>query len=167
MIRYAKPQDVPAILELIHELARYENEPEAVLTSDSLLRETLFGVQPQVFALVAEDNVAQDAAVVVATAIWFVNYSTWTGRHGIYLEDLIVTSAHRGGGHGVALMSELARICVQRDYARLDWTVLDWNSPALGFYQRLGAKPLSDWTAHRVSGAALADLAQLSAHGRQ
>jgi GNAT superfamily N-acetyltransferase len=155
VIREAQPADVPALLDLIKELATYEREPDAVETDEPQLREVLFGAAALVHALVAE----QDGAVV-GCAIWFVNYSTWTGRHGIYLEDLIVSESYRQGGYGRQLVAELARICVARGYGRLEWAVLNWNEPALGFYRRIGAQPMTTWTVHRLAGANLAALAQ-------
>lgn len=156
MIRPAVVDDIAAILSLIHELAQYEREPDAVHNTADALTETLFGDLPSVFALVAEVQ-----GRVVGTAIWFINYSTWTGRHGIYLEELIVTSEHRGSGLGRALLATLGQICVERGYTRLEWSVLDWNAPALGFYRSLGATPMTDWTVHRVDGAALGELAAM------
>jgi GNAT superfamily N-acetyltransferase len=154
MIRPARPDDLPAILDLIHELARYEREPDAVDNDLERLTATLFGPQPAVFA-----HVAEDAGSVVGIAIWFLNYSTWTGTHGIYLEDLVVSQDRRGGGHGRALLAELARICAERGYARLEWSVLDWNAPAIKFYRAVGAEPMDGWTVQRLSGAALNALA--------
>jgi GNAT superfamily N-acetyltransferase len=110
----------------------------------------LFGDHPAVFAHVAEHEGA-----VAGFALWFVNYSTWTGRHGIYLEDLYVSPELRGHGYGRALLAELARICVERGYGRLDWSVLDWNEPAIGFYESLGAVAMDEWTVHRMTGPAL------------
>ena len=154
MIRPALPTDVPALLQLVHELARYEREPDAVATQPDQLHDVLFGEHPSVFA-----HVAEHAGEVVGCAIWFVNYSTWTGRHGIYLEDLVVGERARGTGLGTALLAELARICRQRGYSRLDWSVLDWNEPAIGFYRSLGAVEQSSWRAYRLTGDALAALA--------
>jgi GNAT superfamily N-acetyltransferase len=160
MIRDARPADVPALLELIRELARYEREPDAVETDERQLTEVLFGPDPAVWALVAEDKEEHtDQPRIVGCAIWFVNFSTWTGRHGIYLEDLVVSESARGGGHGRALLARLAAICLDRGYPRLDWAVLDWNEPAWGFYRAIGAEPMTEWTGHRVSGPALAALA--------
>jgi GNAT superfamily N-acetyltransferase len=153
VIRLAQPADVSSVLELIRQLARYENEPDAVQTDETALRAALFGAHPLVHAHVAEQD-----GVVVGAAIWFVNFSTWTGRHGIYLEDLIVDGDHRRAGHGRQLIAELARICVERAYERLEWSVLDWNEPALRFYRSIGAHALSDWTVHRVDGAELGQL---------
>lgn len=118
------------------------------------MRESLFGPAPAVFAHVAEHEGA-----VVGFALWFLNYSTWLGKHGLYLEDLYVTPQLRGSGLGRALLAELARICVERGYGRLEWWVLDWNSPAIGFYQRLGAVAMDEWTVHRLAGPALHALA--------
>lgn len=153
MIRAATPDDIPAILRLVRVLARFEREPDAVEATDESLRQALFCDEPQAFAHVAEED-----GTVVGLAVWFVNFSTWTGRHGIYLEDLVVSSDARGGGHGRALMRELARICVERGYTRLDWSVLDWNVGAHRFYRSLGATPMSEWTGWRLSGSALTAL---------
>jgi GNAT superfamily N-acetyltransferase len=155
MIRPAVPADVPALLDLIRQLAKYEREPNAVQADEGVLTAALFGPSPLAFA-----HVAEDAGAIVGAAIWFVNFSTWTGRHGIYLEDLIVDETHRRGGYGRQLIAQLARICVERGYGRLEWSVLDWNEPALQFYRAIGAQPMSDWTAHRLSGAALRELAR-------
>jgi GNAT superfamily N-acetyltransferase len=154
MIRPARPDDVPAIHRLIRELADYENELPRAQATPADLTAALFGPAPAVFAHVAEHE-----GSVAGLALWFRNYSTWTGRHGIYLEDLYVSPAVRGSGLGRGLLAELARICVQRGYARLDWTVLDWNAPALGFYAKLGAEDLERWRLRRLSGPALAALA--------
>jgi GNAT superfamily N-acetyltransferase len=154
VIRAATPADVPALLQLIRELADYEREPEAVVNDELRLTTVLFGPHPAVFA-----HVAEEAGRVVGCAVWFLNYSTWTGRPGIYLEDLVVRPDARGGGHGRALLARLARICVERGYPRLDWAVLDWNAPAVAFYRALGAEPLTDWRPHRLSGTALSRLA--------
>lgn len=154
MIRSATPPDVPAIYGLIRELAEYEGALAEVESTADDLRTSLFGPQPTVFAHVAEHE-----GGVVGFALWFLNYSTWTGRSGIYLEDLYVTPALRGSGLGRALLAELAGICVQRGYARLDWAVLDWNAPALGFYASIGAQDLDSWKVHRLAGPALRALA--------
>ena len=155
MIRPALPADIPALLHLIHELARYEREPDAVANHPDQLRDVLFGEHPSVFA-----HVAEHAGEVVGCAIWFVNYSTWTGRHGIYLEDLVISERARGTGLGKAMLAELAAICAQRGYCRLDWSVLDWNEPAIGFYRSLGAVEQTAWRAYRLTGEPLAALAQ-------
>lgn len=154
MIRPARPGDVPAIHEMMLELAEYERARHEVTAAEDDLRRALFGPRPALFAHVAEAD-GQPAGF----AVWFLSYSTWAGRHGIYLEDLYVRPQWRGGGHGRALLAELARICVARGYARLEWWVLDWNTPARGFYESLGAVPMDEWTVHRLTGAALAALA--------
>lgn len=155
MIRPARPSDVPALLGLVRELATYEREPDAVVATEDQLRGVLFGPGPAVFCDVVEID-----GEVVGMAVWFLNFSTWLGRHGIYLEDLYVTPAHRGGGHGKALLAHLARRCVDAGYGRLEWSVLDWNTPAIDFYVGLGAAPMDEWTTHRISGDALAALAR-------
>ncbi|ASQ96889.1 GNAT family N-acetyltransferase [Streptomyces sp. 11-1-2] len=160
MIRSAKPSDVPAIHAMIRELADYERAPQEAKATEEQLREALFGAHPAVFALIAEETGgAGEPGGPVGFALWFRNFSTWTGTHGVYLEDLYVTSRARGGGHGKALLAELARICVERGYARFEWSVLDWNEPAIGFYAALGAEPMDEWTVRRLSGEPLRGLA--------
>jgi GNAT superfamily N-acetyltransferase len=155
MIRDAVPGDVPTIIELIRELADYERAlPEAVATEEQL-RTALFGEQPAVHALIAADDASGEA---VGFALWFRNFSTWKGTHGIYLEDLYVRPDARGGGHGKALLTELARIAVARGYERFEWNVLDWNEPSIGFYKSLGAQPMDEWTIYRLTGDALREL---------
>ena len=158
MIRSAQPSDVPAILAMIRELAEYERAPQEAKATEEQLRTALFGEQPAVFALIAEET-GGGAAEPVGFALWFRNFSTWTGTHGVYLEDLYVTPRARGGGHGKALLAELARICVERGYARFEWSVLDWNEPAIGFYASIGAEPMDEWTVRRLSGEPLRALA--------
>lgn len=153
MIRPARVEDVPVILTLIRELAIYEREPDAVVATEDDLRTALFGPDPAVFAHVAEED-----GTVVGYALWFLTYSTWLGRHGIHLEDLYVTPAARGRGHGKALLTELAAIAVERGYGRVEWSVLDWNRPAIDFYESLGAEPMSDWTTYRLTADALTKL---------
>ncbi|WP_438485899.1 GNAT family N-acetyltransferase [Streptomyces sp. S186] len=154
MIREATPDDVPVILAMIGELAAYERAPEAAQATEPQLKEALFGPQPAAFALIAED-----AGGPVGFALWFRNFSTWTGTHGVYLEDLYVRPEARGGGHGKALLAALARICVARGYQRFEWSVLDWNLSAIGFYKSLGALPQEEWTTYRLTGDALGRLA--------
>jgi GNAT superfamily N-acetyltransferase len=154
VIRQARPDDVPAIYRLIRELADYERAPDEVTGTQEDLRQALFGKKPAVFAHVAEHE-----GRVAGFALWFLNYSTWLGRHGIYLEDLYVSPELRGHGLGKALLAELAAICVARGYGRLEWWVLDWNTPARGFYASLGATEMDDWTVHRLTGQPLRDLA--------
>ncbi|MQA88482.1 MAG: GNAT family N-acetyltransferase [Streptosporangiales bacterium] len=123
------------------------------------LHGALFGPDPKVFAHVAVHDEAGQDGEVVDFALWFCNFSTWLGKHGIYLEDLYVRPELRGRGYGRALLTELARIAVERGYGRLEWWVLDWNEPAIRFYKSLGARPMDEWTVYRVTGPALRDLA--------
>jgi GNAT superfamily N-acetyltransferase len=150
MIRYATPDDVSVIRELIRELADYEKSLHEVEVTEEQLREVLFGEQASVFAHVAESD-----GEVVGFALWFLTFSTWTGTRGLYLEDLYVRPGHRGGGHGKALLAELGRISVERGYERLEWSVLDWNTPAIDFYESIGARPQSDWIRYRLTGESL------------
>ncbi|HEY8093135.1 MAG TPA: GNAT family N-acetyltransferase [Acidimicrobiales bacterium] len=157
MIRPAAPADVPALLGLVRELAEYERAPEEAVATKAQLDDVLFGEDPAVFCDVAEVD-----GSVVGMAIWFLSFSTWLGRHGVYLEDLYVTPDRRGEGHGKALLTTLARRCVERGYGRLEWSVLDWNRPAIDFYLALGATGMDEWTVHRITGAALIDLAGIA-----
>ncbi|MBV2354723.1 GNAT family N-acetyltransferase [Streptomyces sp. J2-1] len=154
MIRTAVPADVPVIHALIRELAVYEKEPDQARATEEQVREALFGERPAAYAHVAEDAGGE----VVGFALWFLNFSTWRGVHGVHLEDLFVRPSARGAGHGRALLTELARLCVARGYGRLEWSVLDWNRPAIGFYEALGARPLDGWTVYRLTDGALAEL---------
>lgn len=154
MLRRARPGDEDGILDCIRALAVYEREPDAVENTAADLRETLFGDAPSVFAHVVEKD-----ARIVGIAVWFLNYSTWTGRHGIYLEDLFVEEAERKNGYGKALLVELARLCAQRGYRRFEWSVLDWNEPSIAFYRSIGAVGMDGWTVQRLDGAALERLA--------
>ncbi|MCX6430921.1 MAG: GNAT family N-acetyltransferase [Actinobacteria bacterium] len=153
-IRPALPQDVPAILSLIRGLAEYERALDQVHATEVDLLESLFCENPQVFAHVA---IAQKE--VIGIAIWHLNYSTWLGKHGIYLEDLYVKPEHRGAGFGIGLLSELARICLDRGYERLQWWVLDWNTPSIDFYRSLGAVPMDEWTVFRSTGDSIKKIA--------
>ena len=155
MIRPARPEDVETIVELIKELAAYEREPDAVQATASDLRAALFCDNPALFGLIAEQKTA-DGVVIAGFALWFLNFSTWVGKHGVYLEDLYVRPRLRGHGHGKALLVELARIAVDRGYGRVEWAVLDWNVDAHGFYRSIGATPMEDWTVWRLTGAELA-----------
>ena len=154
MIRPARAGDIPAIHQLIRDLAAYERSLHEVTATEQDLAAALLADQPALFAHVAE----QDGRVV-GFALWFLNYSTWLGRHGIYLEDLYVMPGSRGRGHARALLAELARICAERGYGRLEWWVLDWNTPARRFYESLGAVAMDEWTVHRLTGPALRALA--------
>ena len=154
MIRHATPADVPQILQFIRDLADYEKSPGAVVATEASLHDALFGERPPVEAVLAEA-----AGKPVGFALFFHNYSTWTGWRGIYLEDLYVTPEARGRGTGKALLSYVARLAVTRGCARFEWAVLDWNTPAIGFYKKLGAKPMDEWTVMRLTGDALVRVA--------
>ncbi|MFB7517636.1 GNAT family N-acetyltransferase [Streptomyces sp. NPDC056144] len=154
MIRTATPADVPVVFAMIRDLAAYEKALHEVRTTTDQLHEALFGPHPAAFAHIAETEDGE----IAGFALWFLNFSTWRGVHGIYLEDLYVRPEARGGGHGKALLRELARICVDRGYERLEWSVLDWNTPAIDFYESLGARPQDEWTVYRLTDTALAEL---------
>ena len=153
-VRSARPDDAPLIFDLVRELAEYEKLSHAVDATQESIAAALFGDRPRVFCDIAEWRSAG-----VGFALWFYNFSTFRGRHGIYLEDLYVRPAQRGHGLGKLLLANLARRCVAEDLARLEWSVLDWNEPALGFYRSIGAAPMDEWTVHRVTGDALDALA--------
>jgi GNAT superfamily N-acetyltransferase len=153
MIRAATVDDLPVVEQLVQELATYEREPDAVVATEQHFRDVLFGAEPKLSCLVAEHE-----GEVVGLAVWFVNFSTWLGRHGVYLEDLFVQPTARGRGYGKALLTELARIAVDRGYGRVEWSVLDWNTPAQDFYRGLGAVPMDGWTVWRLTGDPLARL---------
>ncbi|WP_424447775.1 N-acetyltransferase family protein [Microbacterium arborescens] len=154
VLRAARPGDETGILDCIRALAVYEKEPDAVENTADALRDTLFGAEPRAFCHVVERE-----GVIVGIAIWFLTYSTWTGRHGVWLEDLFVDEAQRGSGYGKALISSLAEVCFDRGYSRLEWTVLDWNAPSIAFYRSIGAAPMTEWTTQRLTGDALLALA--------
>jgi GNAT superfamily N-acetyltransferase len=156
VIRPAEPSDAAALLRLIKELAAYEREPDAVEATEASLAEVLFCPAPLVHALVAEAG-----GRVVGMAIWFLSFSTWTGRHSLFLEDLFVEPGQRGTGLGRELMRALATTAVEHGCARMDWSVLDWNEPSIGFYRSLGARPMDEWTGWRIDGDGLAKLAGL------
>jgi GNAT superfamily N-acetyltransferase len=149
-VRPAILSDVPRIRNLIVQLADYERSVQQVKITEDQLRAALFGEQPAAYALVAEQG-----SRVVGFALYFLNFSTWEGTHGIYLEDLFVEPEQRGRGLGRALLASLAALARSRGYARLEWAVLDWNQPSIDFYRRLGAVPLEEWTVFRLSGEAL------------
>ncbi|HIW90935.1 MAG TPA: GNAT family N-acetyltransferase [Candidatus Corynebacterium avicola] len=154
VVRPARSGDVPGILDCIRALAVYEREPDAVENTGEMLTETLFGESPKAFA-----HVVEKGGEIRGIAVWFLSYSTWTGRHGIWLEDLYVYERFRGSGYGTTLLSALAAICVERGYSRLEWTVLDWNEPSIAFYRSIGAAPLDEWTTQRLVGDHLVTLA--------
>ncbi|MDQ6751864.1 MAG: GNAT family N-acetyltransferase [Actinomycetota bacterium] len=160
VIRTAVPADVPEILTMIHDLAIYEGEPDAVKTTPQMLHESLFGESPRIFAHIAEDSYG-----VQGFALWFLNYSTWEGVHGIYLEDLYVRPEARGAGYGKALLRVLARTAVERGYARVEWAVLNWNEPSINFYKSLSAVPQDEWTTFRLAGDALSGFGGPAASG--
>ena len=154
-IRPAQRQEVGIVLQLIHDLAVYEKAPNEVEATEKELLETIFSSDPKVFC----DLVEVDGEIA-GMAIWFLNYSTWQGKHGIYLEDLFIKPEYRGRGYGKALLKHLAKICDEKGYGRFQWWVLDWNSPAIEFYRSLGAVAMDDWTVYRVSGQALKELGE-------
>jgi GNAT superfamily N-acetyltransferase len=180
-VREATPEDVAQMHQMINDLAEYEKAPEEVIATEQNLMKALFGRdfsslefaqhdsiassglantphgQPAVYAFVVEDP--EDSDLLAGMAIWFLNYSTWDGTHGVYLEDLYVRPQFRGQGMGKALMKRLAQVCVENDYSRFQWWVLDWNQPAIEVYRAMGAKAMDEWTVHRVSGAELKALA--------
>ncbi len=153
LVRDAVPDDVGQVVDLVRQLARYERSEDAVQAAEEDLRRALFCTSPQVFALVAEAE-----GKVIGIAVYFVSFSTWTGRHGLYLEDLFVVPEHRSRGVGRALLGSLAARALDRGCARVEWAVLDWNQPAIDFYRSLGAIANDDWTTFRLSGAALAEV---------
>jgi len=155
VIRKATRADVPAILALVKELAVYEREPDAVIATEADFLRDGFGESPAFFVLVAVD----ESASVIGFALYFFSYSTWVGRRCLYLEDLFVQPAHRGNGAGIALMAALAKEAIAQDCRRFVWQVLDWNEPAIAFYERLGARVLREWLTVRLEGDALASLA--------
>lgn len=153
-LRLANPADTGLILQLIRELAEFEQLAHEVHSDEASLREHLFGLQPRAEVLIVEVDGA-----VAGFALWFHHFSTFLGKPGLYLEDLYIRPAYRGGGYGKALMVHLAQIALQRGCGRFEWWVLDWNQRAIEFYRSLGAEPMSEWTVQRVSGTALERLA--------
>lgn len=161
-VRPAAPADVPLILSLIRELAEYERDPGAVVATEALLHQHLFGGDPQAGAgrrgapgATAECVIGEIDGAAQGFALFFHNFSTWLGRPGLYLEDLFVRPAARGRGLGKALFVHLARLAVERGCGRMEWAVLDWNTPAIEFYRALGAAPMNEWTTYRLAGEAL------------
>jgi GNAT superfamily N-acetyltransferase len=159
-LRAAAPGDVPVIMQFIRELAVYERAPDAVETTDKLLHEALFGEKPSAEALLVDIDGKPEGF-----AAWFESFSTWTGRPGLYLEDLYVTPAARGQGAGKAIFQHLAGLALARGYARFEWSVLDWNEPAINFYKSRGAEALDEWTRYRLSEETLSALAAGANHG--
>jgi GNAT superfamily N-acetyltransferase len=155
-IRPAQPQDVSAILGLVHALAIYEKAPDSVEATETHLREALF---PQEQAPTAFAHVAVVDETVVGMAIWYITFSTWLGGAGIWLEDLFVLPEHRGSGLGKAMLATLAAVCAERGYGRLEWWVLRWNTPSIGFYDSIGGQPMDEWLTYRLDGRALASMA--------
>lgn len=155
LVRRIEPSDVGAVVGLVHELAEYERAAADCTLDVAQLDAALFGERPALFG-----HVALVDGAVVGCSLWFLNFSTWRGVHGIYLEDLFVLSAHRGKGLGRALLVELARECIRRGYGRLEWAVLDWNEPSIAFYRSLGADSQDEWTTFRLTDAPLARLAE-------
>ena len=152
-IRPAKREEVGEVLQLIQDLATYEKAPDQVEASKDDLLNTIFAKDPRVFC----DLVEVDGQIA-GMAIWFLNYSTWQAKHGIYLEDLYIKPEFRARGYGKALLKHLAQICDKEGYGRLQWWVLDWNSPAIEFYKSFGAEAMDEWTVYRTSGQALKNL---------
>jgi len=153
-LRSATEADLATIIELIHALADYEREPDAVKLDPDALRGHLFGARPYAEVILAETAEGESAGF----ALFFHNFSTWEGRPGIWLEDLFVRPRFRGNGYGKALLLELARLAGERGCGRLEWSVLDWNEPSIAFYRALGAEPMDEWTTYRVAGEVLRKL---------
>ncbi len=156
MIRAATQQDVPVIVEFIRELADYERALDKAVLTEEQMRAALFGPRPALFAHLACDD---DSGEPVGFAVWFLNFSTWLGVHGIYLEDLYVRPHARGGGHGKALLAALAGIAVSRGYFGVQWWVLTWNTPTIDFYRSIGAVEQDEWAVWRITGDAMRKLA--------
>ncbi|GAB4080250.1 GNAT family N-acetyltransferase [Modestobacter muralis] len=150
-VRPVRPDDVPTVCRLVRELAAYEEAPHEALMTDEQLRTALFGDSPALFGHVAETPDGE----VAGFALWFLTFSTWRGTHGIHLEDLFVSPATRGTGLGRELLRTLAQECVDRGFARLEWSVLDWNTPSIEFYRAAGASPMDGWTVFRLTDEAL------------
>ncbi|WP_336292853.1 GNAT family N-acetyltransferase [Cronobacter dublinensis] len=153
-IRPARPEDASAIYEMIYELAVYEKAPQEVVTTPDEIRDTLFGADSKTEALICETE-----GKAVGYAVFFTSYSTWLGRNGIYMEDLYISPAFRGQGAGRALLKNIAQCAVKRQCGRLEWSVLDWNQPAIDFYLSIGAAPQSEWIRYRLDGDALVQFA--------
>ena len=167
-VRPIRPSDVPAVLGMVRELAAYERSEHEALMTEGQLSGALFGEAPALFGHVATVDGAADGATgdratgdeaadgeLAGFALWFLNFSTWRGTHGVYLEDLYVRPEHRGSGLGRELLRTLAELCVTRGLSRLEWSVLDWNTPSIEFYRAAGAVPMDGWTVFRLTGDAL------------
>jgi diamine N-acetyltransferase len=154
-IRAARPEDSALIFSLVRELADYEKLSSELDASEAQIAGALFSQQPRLFC-----DIAEWSGQAAGFAVWFLNFSTFRGRHGIYLEDIFVRPAMRGRGIGKALMARLAARCVEAGYARVEWTVLDWNAPSIEFYKSIGAQVMDEWKICRLSGDALADFAR-------
>jgi GNAT superfamily N-acetyltransferase len=154
MIRSATPADIPAIASLIRALAEYEKLSDSVVLDEAKLADHLFGKRQYAECLIAEHD-----GRPVGFALFFHNYSTFLGKPGIYLEDLFVLPDHRGSGLGKGLLKAIGKLAVERDCGRIEWSVLDWNAPAIGFYESLGAKPVDGWTVYRMTGESIRELA--------
>jgi GNAT superfamily N-acetyltransferase len=154
-VRPVRPDDVPAVVGLVRELADYEKALHEVRLTEEQLTGVLFGDSPALFGHVVELD-----GQIVGIALWFLNFSTWRGTHGVYLEDLYVSPQHRGSGLGKELLRTLAAVCVERGYSRLEWSVLDWNTPSIEFYKAAGAVPLDEWTVFRLTDDALTAFAE-------
>lgn len=154
VIRRARPGEAGLVLDFVRELAEYEKLLHELEATETMISDALFGEDPRLFCDIAEWN-----GEPVGFAVWFLNFSTFSGRHGIYLEDLFVRPSHRGKGIGKALLVHLAKACVTNGWSRLQWSVLDWNTPSIEFYKSLGAVMMDEWTLCRVGGDALTRLA--------
>lgn len=154
-IRTATPDDVKQILGFITELAIYEKAEHEVVATEADIHERLFGANANVYALMAEVE-----GKTVGFVVYFLNFSTWLGTNGIFLEDLYITPDARGNGYATRLLQHLSKIAVSNGYGRFEWNVLDWNTPAIAFYESLGAKPQSEWIGYRLTGQALKDFAE-------
>jgi GNAT superfamily N-acetyltransferase len=155
-VRPIRPDDVPAVVGLVRELAEYEKSLHEARLTEEQLGTALFGDSPALFGHVA----LADDGDVVGMALWFLNFSTWRGTHGVYLEDLYVRPGQRGRGLGRELLRTLAEVCLERGYSRLEWSVLDWNAPSIEFYKAAGAVPMDGWTVFRLTDDALSTFAR-------
>jgi GNAT superfamily N-acetyltransferase len=153
LTREIRETDVATVVRMVHDLAAYEKSADECRMREEQLRETLFGAAPALFG-----HVAEVGGRVVGFVLWFLNFSTWTGTHGVYGEDMYVEPEYRRNGVGQALFEAMARVCVERGYQRLEFWTLNWNSDTIAFTASLGAKPMSEWTVYRISGAELARL---------